>query len=363
MHESLVDDHAFDAECLRVNLLQPTGNRKMDNWFKKNFDPSTGMWVHNHPNKRRLEEIAKQIIEFREEDAKMNKVFGPGEQKKIARQILADIDKYCEGKYFDGARWHLGASQIGGECKRAIWYNFRWVFTPTYINVKGENHKGRMGRLFNRGHREEERFVDWLRGIGFTVDEVDPTTGKQFRISDVNGHYGGSCDGKVQFAASYGDMPPMLCEFKTSNEKLFDKLVDDGVKIAKPEHYAQMCSYGSRMNFHFALYMSICKNTDAIHIEIVELDWSVSDAMTAKAASIINSPTPPAKISENSAYFMCKFCDYSGVCHGRVPYEKNCRSCAFAQPVANGEWFCHKFQNNIPRDFVPKGCSEHTEAR
>lgn len=336
----------------------------------------------------------------------MSQPFGPGELKQIARQVSADIDAWCEANYFDGFRWHLGASLIGGECWRAIWYGFRWCFVATYVNAQGVSHKGRMGRLFNRGHLEEQRFVEWLRGIGFTVEEFDissklyynPPTGtysleesydqpdaiwvdvsdssqhvaaakkkgverKQFRISDVNGHFGGSTDGKVWFHARYGNMPPMLCEFKTSGEKAFEKLKKDGVKIAKPTHFAQMCSYGRRFGLQYCLYMAINKNNDEIHLEIVELDFAHADHNTQKAARIINSPTPPPKISQNSAYITCKQCDYAPICHGRGPYEKNCRSCTFAQPVENGEWFCHKFQNIIPRDFIPKGCDQHVEAR
>lgn len=62
LHESLVSDGDFDAQCRRVDLSVDTGNPEMDAWFRENFDPSTGMWVHNHPNKRRLEQIAKNLI-------------------------------------------------------------------------------------------------------------------------------------------------------------------------------------------------------------------------------------------------------------------------------------------------------------
>lgn len=52
-------DARFDKECLRINLKQSTGNKAMDRWFKHNFDPSTGMWVHNHPDRKGLLRIYK----------------------------------------------------------------------------------------------------------------------------------------------------------------------------------------------------------------------------------------------------------------------------------------------------------------
>jgi hypothetical protein len=157
-----------------------------------------------------------------------------GTALQLAKQIKSDIDEYCEKKFDDGFRWHLGASLIGHECKRYLFYVFRWCFK--------ENFDGRMQRLFNRGHREEERFIEWLEGIDFTVyaddwsnwklivddndnyevvssleseDKLkhlkwtDVTNNethkkiakamgvkfKQYRIAEVNGHFGGSLDG------------------------------------------------------------------------------------------------------------------------------------------------------------------------
>lgn len=288
--------------------------------------------------------------------------FGLGEQKLLASQILKDLNEHTAEIYDDGHRKHLGASQIGDDCPRKLWYGFRWCLTPNYVNAKGENHKGRMMRLFNRGHKEEIRFVEWLRGMGFEVTEFQPDGKTQFRITDVGGHYGGSLDGMVVLPQRYGNFPKMLLEFKTSSDKYFEKLKDEGVKLAKPTHYAQMCSYGERYDLHYALYMCVNKNTDEIHIEIVELDWKVSERMTQKAASIINSQVPPPKLSENSAYFQCKFCDFAGICHGNVPYEKNCRSCKFSAATDNKTWTCAYF-GVIPEDFIAKGCDHWQEAR
>jgi hypothetical protein len=54
---SVMSDGEFDKECLLVDTSVATGNRKLDNFFKKNFDPSTGSWIHKHPEKHKLEWI------------------------------------------------------------------------------------------------------------------------------------------------------------------------------------------------------------------------------------------------------------------------------------------------------------------
>ena len=60
-----------------------------------------------------------------------------------------------------GYRAHLGASLIGTECERAIWYSWRWATRA--------RHAGQLLRLFQTGHMAEARFVADLRRIGVTV--------------------------------------------------------------------------------------------------------------------------------------------------------------------------------------------------
>jgi len=47
--DSIIDDAKFDSLSLEVDTSIETGNKKMDTFFKKEFDPSTGQWIHKHP--------------------------------------------------------------------------------------------------------------------------------------------------------------------------------------------------------------------------------------------------------------------------------------------------------------------------
>lgn len=325
----------------------------------------------------------------------------PGVAKALAKRILEDVDEYCVDTYDGGHRWHLGASLIGDECKRKLWYIFRWC--------KHEKTTGRQQRLFNRGHKEEFRFIEWLEGIGVQVwaddftnntlwfhaesdsyillpngeDPGDPCCEPvsaegpyfkkhveraradgvefpQYRISAANGHFGGSLDGIARLPERYGIDEPVLLEFKTNGTgKGFTDLKTDGMPVAKPQHFAQTSTYGNEYGFNYVLYLNICKNDDDLHIEIAKLDHKLGEQMKLKAEQIITSDKPPAKLSENATFFKCKFCHFSEICHkGAVP-EVNCRSCAFASPAEGGEWFCSKHNGIIPRDFVPKACPEY----
>lgn len=60
--ESLLSDADYDSECRQVDLSIDTTNPAMDAWFRKNFQPWTGMWVHRHPDKAGLHRIARMFI-------------------------------------------------------------------------------------------------------------------------------------------------------------------------------------------------------------------------------------------------------------------------------------------------------------
>ena len=54
---SIVDDATFDAECRLVDLDASTARPDMDDWWRKNFDPSSGMWIRSHPELGKLRHI------------------------------------------------------------------------------------------------------------------------------------------------------------------------------------------------------------------------------------------------------------------------------------------------------------------
>lgn len=47
--DALVSDAEFDDLCSKVNLDVNTRRPDLDKWFRAEFDPYTGQWIHNHP--------------------------------------------------------------------------------------------------------------------------------------------------------------------------------------------------------------------------------------------------------------------------------------------------------------------------
>ena len=248
----------------------------------------------------------------------------------LLRETMAKVEDAYNPKE-EQFRRHLGASLIGRECARELWYSFHWATS--------KRHDGRMVRLFNRGHLEEGRFVALLQLIGCEVWQ-HTQDGKQFRISGHRGHFGGSLDAVVKALPDLPAGVPALAEFKTHGEKSFLKLTANGVLQAKPEHFIQMQCYMGYYSLSYGLYLAVNKNTDELHGEIIQFDATVADRYAARAGMVIDSRTPPPKINTSPGWFACKFCDHRPVCHLKELPAKTCRSCVNSTAHDNGTWLC-----------------------
>lgn len=250
----------------------------------------------------------------------------------------------------DGHRSHMGASMIGGECARAIWYNFRWATKPHF--------PGRIIRLFNRGHLEEARFIAMLLMIGCEVYQQDEQ-GNQYRISDAEGHFGGSGDGVI---LNIPDLPPgtaALGEFKTSGEKPFKEVKMKGVREAKFEHYVQMNVYMKKMGLAVSLYMVVNKNTDELYAELIYFDNEVAEQFLDRGRQLVWMDSPPDRISSSPGFYKCRFCDHRPVCHLKAEPDRNCRTCAHSKPIEGKQWHCGKHNQPIEKEVQLTGCDSY----
>jgi hypothetical protein len=306
-----------------------------------------------------------------------------GRYRQTLEKVIPHIGDAYRGEE-EPFRSHLGASMLGRECDRELWYSFRWATKPHF--------SGQMLRLFNRGHLEEARFIALLLTAGFQVFQQDEN-GKQFRISEFGGHFGGSGDGVL---AGCPDVPYayVVGEFKTHNDKSFTKLAGDnwklfykkilnpndpekkvqkaefegeGVRGAKFEHWIQMQLYMKKMGLPAALYLAANKNDDHIYAEIVLLDSNAADYQLDRAGRIIPIYVPPRKIAESISDYKCMFCDHKPVCKQGATPEMNCRTCVHSEPdVVDGRWYCSSpvVASPLPRAWIDKatqlqGCSHY----
>lgn len=245
-------------------------------------------------------------------------------------------------------RGHIGASVLGHDCQRHIWYLFRNALKPTFT--------GRLLRVFLRGKREEEVVFEELRGIGVELHTEDG--GKQIEVRDSTGHIGGSVDGIGKgFPESPGTWA--VLEIKTHSSKSFADLQKNKVKASKPQHWAQMQIYMGLLELERALYFAVNKDTDEIYTEWVHFDAPAFDALIERGRAILAATEPPARLSEDPAHWQCKGCQHFALCHGNRVAEANCRTCVHATPAENGEWTCDLKKALLPRHTQLAGCDQH----
>ncbi len=61
MDDPLVADEKFDAVCGQIDPAIATGNDVLDDFFRTEFDPSTGMWIYKHPDTEGLRQIYSKL--------------------------------------------------------------------------------------------------------------------------------------------------------------------------------------------------------------------------------------------------------------------------------------------------------------
>jgi hypothetical protein len=265
---------------------------------------------------------------------------------------VAQIYQAYENDAEDGNRPHLGASLIGHACERYLWLTFRWVDAKKF--------SGRMLRLFKAGNDFEPRIVAELRRIGIEVHDTSPD-GKQWRVSSLGGHFGGSMDGA---ACGFPEAPKAwaVVEFKTHNAKSFAGLVKEGVQKSKPQHYAQMTVYMGETGMDRAMYIAENKDTSELYSEWIHFDTVEFAKLKARAERVISASEPPLRCSNDPSWFVCKMCDFHAHCHGEAAPQVNCRTCAQSTPEMDGDarWSCAQHGDEAWQHVkMSEGCKSH----
>lgn len=243
------------------------------------------------------------------------------------------------------SRGYLGMSGLGDECKRKIWYGFRFA-SRSYISP-------RIKRIFERGNIEEKRIIKELKHHGIKVFKIED--GKrtelfgyegesQEEIVGFAGHSKGHPDGRVLGLPESPEKEHLL-EIKTMNDSNFKALKKEGVKASKPEYYCQVQKYMSEMKdingkqIDRALFIATNKNDESRYYERIKLDKDYAEDISKIETHIIMSDQPAAE-KFSRAYFKCKWCNHFDVCHNDEPPKVTCRSCEHVDMGVDGKWLC-----------------------
>ncbi len=233
---------------------------------------------------------------------------------------LAAIDRILEAKAAEmPPRTYLGASILGADCERFVWYSIR-------PEVPRQPFNAATIRRFEDGFAVEAQMIERLRSVpGIELWTVDENTGGQIGFQDFGGRFRGHVDGVVK-GLYQSPKTAHVFECKAVNPKKFEEFRK--LKLALPEkevlaawdktYHVQAMIYCFYLEFsrHY-LVVSTPGGRDYLSCRS-NANNEMGAALRLKAKRILDSETPPSRISERPEHWKCKLCDYREVCHGRA---------------------------------------------
>lgn len=251
----------------------------------------------------------------------------------------------------------LPVSALESDCDASLWFTFRLASEPEALTAKKL-------RRFETGNIEEARLIADLRRIeGVDVMDVDPETGRQFKVYMLGGHVRGKLDGT---ATGIPEAPEKrhAVECKAHNDKNFKELQKKGVKAVKVGHYRQVLLYMHRTGLDRCLYLASNTNTDELYAERLRYDQVEALTLVARLERIINSKRVSPRAADSPERFICLFCDHKAVCFKQTFGRNHCRTCLHSSPIIEegseaARWHCARFGKDLSVEEQRDGCPAH----
>lgn len=231
---------------------------------------------------------------------------------------LAAVDREIERRAAaEPRRTYLGASAIGDQCERKLWYSIRPEIPRRPLDAASL-------KRFEDGHYGESVMAERLRMVpGVELWTVDERTGGQIGGTLFGGRFGWHVDGVIRGLLQAPDTPHVW-EHKQVGQKKFDELLKlkrevgdkhtlerwDAVYYAQAVLYMELLDLGRH-------YLTVCTpgGREAASCR-TEANPSMARALLAKAERVLSATEPPVRLSERPEFFRCKWCDFREVCHG-----------------------------------------------
>lgn len=215
----------------------------------------------------------------------------------MSRDKLSKLIDLYQERDDDEERDYIGASSIGSDCLRQIWYQFN--------GVKAEKVPTKFRRTWAIGKNLENLIIDWLIDAGIRVERLNFTL-----ESKVVPRFQGHIDSLIFF----GDRGSIL-EVKTAKDASFKIFVKKGVKIWNPQYYAQIQSYMGMLEVNSAYILVLNKDNSALSDEFVIFDPVFYKKLEEKAQMIYGAHVEPPRINGSPLWYQCKCCKFNKVCH------------------------------------------------
>lgn len=198
----------------------------------------------------------------------------------------------------DENRQYIGASAIGSDCARKIWYEFK--------GFESQGVPSKTRRTWAVGKRLEGLVIEWLEESGAKIITTDETF-----HSEAVPFFQGHIDGILSLKNN-----DFILEIKTAKDASFNIFTKKGVMGWNKQYYSQLQSYMGMSGIHRSYIIVLNKDNSELSDELVLFDEGYYRQLEDRALIISLCEEEPRKINNSPMFFMCKMCKYNKVCHG-----------------------------------------------
>ena len=230
----------------------------------------------------------------------------------------------------------VSVSLLGSPCDRQLWMTLRWASPPEIIT------EGRKLRIFARGNAAEQRIIDDLRLAGLQVEDVDPETGRQWRLSRANGWLRGRADARC-VGVIEAPKAQHVVEIKCIKAADWRAIQRHGLRKQKPEHWMQLHEGMASLGIDRGLYIAENADTCELLTERVHLDHEVAAMQEARVLRLVDDHDAPMKIADAPKSPPCLFCTHKAMCFESAAPRRHCRTCIFFAFTRDGNGHCARF--------------------
>ena len=232
-------------------------------------------------------------------------------------------------------RNYLGMSQIGKQCGRALWYDFRG-FSKSVIN-------GRAKMIFSLGDRVEEEVIKWLDGYRITD--------RQRNFVAINGFFCGHWDGCIYGVTS----KPHVLEVKSANSRRFAAYKAQGIKDLSPEYWCQIQCYMGYSGIERGIFIVMNKDNCELYTERAKFNKHDFDAIERRARNIIYANEVPDKVTSMA----CEYCGYKTLCAegDYIQTDCTCGTCKHFK-IKDQKMLCTIHKREIEAQYWGRCCNQ-----
>lgn len=227
---------------------------------------------------------------------------------------LEAMERAIEEAQDRSRRDYVGASSIGNPCARQIWYEYNGYPRPLFPASALMN--------FEDGHRTEDLTADRIRMVDGIELHTHKPDGQQWGFSVLNNKFRGHCDGFIR-GLKQAPKTPHVWEAKACNQKKYNEFKATKQKYGEKQtlenwnytyfvqaqlymHYFDLKRHYTTVALAGGREYDSCRTEYQKNIALKYID---------RAEKIINATQPPPRLSEESDYYICKWCAFSGECH------------------------------------------------